>query len=105
MKITIALSGFPGDPNDDLYFPKGPLGRCPTCGRKVVLPCLACETEDGFWCRGPEDDDDDDDDDGNNGSGVNLEDPEHEVYEKFHKVRKDHGMPLKQYRKKKGDDN
>lgn len=25
----------------------GPFGRCPHCGRKVFLPCLACETERG----------------------------------------------------------
>lgn len=26
-------------------FHDGPLRRCPACGRKVFLPCLACETE------------------------------------------------------------
>jgi len=23
----------------------GPIGRCPTCGRSIVLPCLACRTK------------------------------------------------------------
>ena len=28
--------------DDDFIAPSGPVARCPTCGAKVVMPCLAC---------------------------------------------------------------
>jgi len=29
-------------PADDFSPPQGPLRRCPTCGGKVLMPCLLC---------------------------------------------------------------
>ncbi len=28
--------------DDDFIAPCGPVARCPTCGAKVAMPCLAC---------------------------------------------------------------
>jgi hypothetical protein len=31
-----------GRPEDDFPLPRGPWGRCPTCGGMVQMPCWAC---------------------------------------------------------------
>jgi len=31
------------DLEKDSLFPTGPARRCPTCGGKVLMPCLACQ--------------------------------------------------------------
>ena len=34
-------------PVDDFLPPAGPVGRCPTCGGLVRMPCLACRVRAG----------------------------------------------------------
>jgi hypothetical protein len=35
---------------DDLeLFHDGTLGRCPNCGRLIMLPCLACDIVESGW--------------------------------------------------------
>ena len=48
MTVRRILSGerpdrAPSAADDDLGLFRGPVGRCPACGAKVHLPCLACE--------------------------------------------------------------
>ena len=37
-------------PEDDPGLFSGPIGRCPTCGARVYLPCLACRVRQMRRC-------------------------------------------------------
>lgn len=68
-------------------FHEGVLGRCPECGRLIMLPCLACavrETEMEFTEETPPD----------IGLGLELGAAEQKRYENIRKYRNQYGMSL-----------